>query len=142
MEVMPHAFLLRLDIELVVLVRFDLDRHVLHDLQAEALQTDTLHRVVGHQTHLRDTQFTEDLRTHTIITLVRLESEVDIRIHRVIALLLKLIGTYFVHQTDATALLVHVDKDTLTLLFDSLHRHLQLLAALAAEGSEDIARGA
>ena len=56
---MSHAVLLRLQIAQVIGIGCHLDGDVLDNLQSVSLQTDTLHGVIGEQTHLMDAEMTE-----------------------------------------------------------------------------------
>ena len=84
-------------------------------------------------------QVSEHLCTTAIVALVGLESQVYVGIYGVESLLLQFIGCYLVHQTDATALLLHIDHHALALFLDGLHGLMQLLATIAALRSEDVA---
>ena len=82
---------------------------------------------------------TEDLRPHAIITLVGVVTEVHVGIYRVVALLLQLIGGNLRHQADAAPFLVEVEDNALAGFVYHLHGAVQLLAAVAALGTEDVA---
>ena len=56
-------------------------------------------------------------------------------------MLLQLVGLDFVHQTDATAFLVHIDQNALALFLYHLHSQVQLLAALTTHRAKDVTRG-
>lgn len=56
---MSHPITLGSQIFDVVAIGRYLDGHVLYDLQAVCLQTDTLGGVVGHQPHLMDMEMAE-----------------------------------------------------------------------------------
>ena len=143
MEVVTHAVALGLEVSVVVFRGRHLDRHVLDDFQSVGLQSHALLRVVGHEAHLVHAKVAEHLRAAAIVALVGLESEVSVGIDGVVALLLlELVGGNLVHQSDAAALLLHVDEHTLALLVDHLHGLVELVAAVAALRSKDVARGA
>ena len=139
---MPHAVLLRPEIELVELVGSYLDGDVLDNRKTIRLEADTLHRIVGHQAHLRDTQMAEDLGADTIVALVSLVSETNIRVDRVHAVLLEFVRLHLFHQTDTATFLIEIDDRPATLGLDFPQSLVQLLAAIAAQGAEDVARRA
>ena len=85
---MSHTLLLRTQIAFVIRIGSGLDRHILHDCQPIAFQSHTLSRIVGQQTNLRNTQLPQNLCTYAVVAQVGVESEVDIGIDRVVALLL------------------------------------------------------
>ena len=58
---MAHFDLFRAQIERIVLLRRDLDRDALLDLDAEAVQTVDLFRIVGQQTQLLCAEVLQDL---------------------------------------------------------------------------------
>ena len=62
----------------------------------------------------------------------------DVRLHSIVALFLEFVRADLIHQSDAAALLVHIDDDTLAFRLNHLHGFLELLAALAALGTEDV----
>ena len=89
---MAHFDLFRAQIERIVLLRRDLDRDALLDLDAEAVQTVDLFRIVGQQTQLLCAEVLQDLRADPVFAQVGREAELDVRLDRVEALLLKLVG--------------------------------------------------
>ena len=142
MEVLSHLLFLGTEVALVVLIGRDLNRDVLHHLEAVALETDPLDGVIGHEAHLTDAELLEYLSTDTIVPLIGSMTEVDIGLDGVHPLLLELVGVDLVHEPDATALLIEVDDGSTALMLHQLHSLVQLLATLAAEGAEDVPRGA
>ena len=126
----------------VVGIRGDDDRHDLVDAEPVTLQSGPLERVVGHQPHVADAQLADDARPHAVVAFVGLEAQFDIGIHRIETLVLQFVGVDLVAEADAASLLVEVDDGTLALPLDHLHGAVQLLAAVAAVRSENIARGA
>ena len=88
--------------------------------------------IVGHQTQLLCTQSNQNLCTHAIFTQIRGKAQLDVGIYRIIALLLQLIGTQLVNQTDTTAFLTQVQQQTAAFLVNGLKCCSQLLAAVTA----------
>lgn len=67
---MAHFDLFRAQIERIVLLRRDLDRDALLDLDAEAVQTVDLFRIVGQQTQLLRAEVLQDLRADPVFAQV------------------------------------------------------------------------
>ena len=89
---MSHLNLLGSEVERVVLLRCNLNRHALGDLYAEAVQTVNLLRIIGQQAQLLRAEVLQDLRADPVFAQVGREAELDVRLDRVEALLLKLVG--------------------------------------------------
>jgi len=89
-----------------------------------------------------DAEMPEHLRAAAVVALVGLKPEVHVGIHGVHALFLQLVCGNFIHQSDASTFLLHVDNHTLTLFLDHLHRLVQLLAAVASLTAENVSGGA
>ncbi len=94
--------------------------------------------VVGEQAHGAHAQIAQDLRADVVFALVTLEAQRQVRIQRVKAIILQLVGAQLVHQPDAAALLAHVQHDAAALGLHSIHGRRQLLAAIAAHRAERI----
>ena len=67
------------------------------------------------------------------------EAEPEVRLDRVEALLLELVGAQLVEQADPASLLGEVEQHARALLLDPPQRPLELLAAVAALRVEDVA---
>ena len=67
-----------------------------------------------------------------------MEPQGKIGFQRIHALLLKLIGTQLVDQTDAPAFLPHIKQDAPAFFFDLCHGGGQLLAAIATQRTKCI----
>ena len=111
-----------LEVAAVVAVWLHHDGHVLHDGEAVAFESDALHGVVRDESQLADTHLPKDLCAYSVLSLVGAEAEVYVGVHRVVALLLELIGCYFVHESDASTFLAEVDDESFAFLLDHLHR--------------------
>src|SRR5260221_3241627 len=134
-----ELFLLRLQVPPVRIGGRDLDGQAAHDLEAVAFEADELPRVVGEQTDLLHPELDQDLRADAVVALVGLEAERLVGLDRVLALVLELIGHQLVDETDAAPLLSQVQQDAPAGLADHLERLVQLVAAVAARGREDVA---
>ena len=130
------------EVALVVFVGLYLDGHILHDLQSVGFEAHALDGIVGEEAHLVHAELAEYLRAHAVVPLVGVIAEVDVGVDGVIALLLELVGGDLGHESYAAALLIEVEHYALALPVDHLHGAVQLLAAVAAARTEDVARGA
>src|SRR5207244_2320997 len=81
----------------------------------------------------------ENLVSDAVVARIRRKAELEIRLHRVEARLLQLVRAQLVEQPDAPSLLGHVQEDASVLAADLGERLLELLAAVAAHGVEDVA---
>ena len=87
----------------------------------------------------RTPEVAEDLGADAVVALVGPEAELLVRLDRVVALLLELVGPQLVEQADAAPLLEQVEQHAPALLGDRLDRAVELVAAVAALGAEDVA---
>ena len=83
-------------------------RNIVNDLQTVTDQSHSFFGIVGQQAQLGYTQVPEDLRAYTIITLVGLKAQVQVGLYGIHSFFLQFVGPEFIHQTDASALLVHI----------------------------------
>jgi hypothetical protein len=75
----------------------------------------------------------QNLRSYAIIALIHAKAQFQISFHRIITLLLKFVGLELVHQAYSPAFLVHIQYQSLSLLFDSAHGQVELVAAVASQ---------
>ena len=99
----------------------------------------SLLRVVREDADRRQPEVGEDLDADPVLARVGGEAELEVRLDRVEALLLQLVGLQLVQQADAAALLRHVEEHAALLGADPRERELELLAAVAAQRVEDVA---
>src|SRR5262245_23921169 len=71
--------------------------------------------------------------------MIGLEPKLFVGLNRIASLVLQFVSLEFGHQADAPPLLHFVDQNPSAGLSDHGERHLQLLAAIAAQGAEDVA---
>lgn len=132
-EVVAHTGFFGVHVKFVVVVGGDFYGHVLDDFEAVAFEADALDGIVGHKLHLFDAEKVEYLGADTIITLVGLMTEMDIRLDGIKTLFLKFICPDLFHQTDAAALLIEIDHSSPALTLYHLHGFVELLAAIASQ---------
>mmetsp|Transcript_10583 Transcript_10583/g.25333 ORF Transcript_10583/g.25333 Transcript_10583/m.25333 type:complete len:601 (+) Transcript_10583:406-2208(+) len=104
----------------------------LMDLDSQCFQEFHLAGVIGHEMNasLQNAHFLQNTGHDTIITAVFGESQVEVGVHGIHALVLQRIGRHLVGQTNSPSFLLEINHAT-TLLLDKLKRHLELLAAVA-----------
>src|SRR5689334_12879907 len=112
-------------------MRRDLERIALGDLDPVTLEALDFLWIVGEQIDALDAEVAQHLRRNPVVAAVVLEAELKIRLYRIEPLVLQRVGANLVRQTDATALLVHVQQHTLAGLVDALQGGGQLLATVA-----------
>src|SRR3954454_24011686 len=133
LEQVAELLLLGAQVRDVLVVRLRAQRHPLDDLEAVALDTAVLRRVVRQQPHGRDTEVDEDLGTDAVLTRVDGEAELEVRLDGVATLLLELVRAQFVAEADAASFVAaQVDHDAFAGVVHALQRLFELLAAVAA----------
>ena len=88
---MTHLNFFGSEIERVVLLRCDLDRHALGDLYAEAVQTVNLLRIIGQQAQLLCAEVLQNLSADPVFTQVGRKAELYVCLDGIEALFLQLI---------------------------------------------------
>ena len=106
---MSHLNLLGSEVERVVLLRCNLNRHALGDLYAEAVQTVNLLRIIGQQAQLLRAEVLQDLSADPVFAQVGRKAELYVCFNGIEALFLQLIRLQLVDQTDAAAFLAHIE---------------------------------
>lgn len=120
-QVMAHAGFLRVHVESVIVVRLYFNRHTFYDSQAVAFKTYALHGIVTHKSHVMHAERTQDICSHTIISLIGLVPEMKIGIDCVETLFLKFVSTYFIHQSYTAPLLIEIYNHTAPFLLYHAH---------------------
>ena len=87
----------------------------------------------------RDAQLAQHGRRNGVAAFIGAESQVPVGIHGVEPGILQLIGAQLVGKADAAALLRQIQQHAAAGLVQSLHRRLQLLAAIAAQAAQQVA---
>ena len=116
-----------------------LDRKPFGDLHTVLFQSFYLKRIVRQKPDFLDAQVLQHLVSHVVFAQIAWESQNQIGFNCVVALVLQRISVDFVDEPDAASFLAQVDQDPSACLGDLLHGRVQLLAAVAAFRSEDIA---
>src|SRR6185503_16894513 len=87
-ENVPSFFLFGRQIPDIPRVRLNLDRYSLDHFQPVAFDANDLSRVIRNQLDLMQAEIRENLGTDAVIPQIGLEAELEIRLHRVAALIL------------------------------------------------------
>ena len=95
--------------------------------------------VVGEQPHGLYAQLAQNLGANIVFAQVAGESEGEVGLEGVHAVVLQLVGAQLVHQPDAPPFLAHVQYHPAPLGFYLGHSRGQLLAAIAAQAAEGVA---
>jgi len=109
------------------------NRNLFYNLQIEAGESVDFLRVIGQKSDRRQPQVLQNLQTNTVISRVRLEAEFVIGFDGVVSLVLQLIGLEFCQESDPAPFLREIDHRTRSCFVDHPHRHMQLIAAVAAQ---------
>ena len=114
-------------------------RQPLVDGQPVAGQSLELLRVVAHQAHGADAEVAQHLERGAIVPQIGREAEPLVRLDRVGAFVLQLVGANLVGEADAAAFLVEVNQHASPFVSDAAQCFVQLRAAIAARRMEDVA---
>src|SRR6266850_260156 len=117
----------------------DLDWNTFSHLDAGRLQRFEFSRIIRHQTNAVYSEVVQHLSAKLIVPVIGLEPQMVIRLDRVVAGVLKLVCLQFVHQTNAAAFLKLVNKYAGSALRNRFQREVQLVAAIASQGTKHIA---
>src|SRR5437868_1452247 len=120
-------------------MRYRDDRYALIDSQAVTFEADEFPRIVGDRPNGLQTKIEKNLRANAVVAQVGLEAESFVRFHRIDSLILELVRLELVEETDPAPFLVKVDDDAFAFLGDHFHRRVELPAAVATQGMEDVA---
>ncbi len=115
-----------------------LQGHALRHLNAKGFHRLHLARVVGHQTQGLDLERLEHVGTDGVIAHVGGKAQRHVGLDGISPLILQMIGTDLVEQTDASPFLTYIEQDAAACLGDVLQGGLQLEAAVAAQAEQGI----
>ena len=139
---MPQLFLLGLEVVLSVGLWLDFAGDTLDDGDACGFQGGDLVGIVGKQTHPVHAQRLQNSCGKLEAAVVGFEAKFFVGFHGIEALILQGISLQLGHEPNTPPLLLLIEQDARASLRDEAQRHLQLLAAIAAQRIEDIARQA
>jgi len=137
-EEVAQLFLLGLEIVVGVFGGGDLAGDALGHANAGALESSDLIGVVREQANLLDAESAENFGGHEELALIGFEAEALIRFDGIEATVLQGVGLQLGHETDTSAFLLLINENAGALLGDHGEGHFELLAAVAAQGTEDV----
>ena len=120
----------------------DFARHALGDADAGLFQGVNFVGIVGEKAHLTDPERAKNLGWHAKLALICLEAEPLVGFHGIEPAVLQRVGLEFGHEADPATFLLFVDENAGALLGNHGKRHLELLAAVAAQRAENVTREA
>src|SRR5256885_9846109 len=137
---MTQLGLLRLEVFLVVWVRFAANRHLLDHFQTVAFQADHFLWIVRQETELPHAEIEKYLRAESVIAQVRGQTEFGIGFYRIESFLLQFVSMNFCRQTNTAAFLAHINEHAVARFRDLPQRRVQLIAAVAPLRTKNVAR--
>lgn len=114
-------------------------REAFGDADAVLLEGGDLFGVVGHEADGGDVEEAEDFGGKLEVAAVGGVAEFEVGFDGIAAVVLELVGAELGHEADAAAFLLLVEEDAAAGFGDGGEGELELLAAIAAEGVEDVA---
>ncbi len=141
-QLVPELVALGLDVPGVVLVDRRLDGDLVDHLQVEPAVDEGvgLLGIVGEQADLRQPEILEELNADAIVARVGFVSQRQVGFHRVEPFVLQRVGLDLLDQADAAALLRQINQHAGAFLGDHLQGHVELIATIAAQRSQHVAR--
>src|SRR6266545_2234116 len=109
---MSQLLPLRLQIFDVALGRLHFDGDPLDNVYAVSFKPNDFLWIIGHQPDVLHPQVNEDLGADTVITQIRLESQLQVSLHRVLPPVLPGVGLQLIDEPDAAPFLAHVEYDS------------------------------
>ena len=103
---MSKLITLCLKIIFIVLIWGNFNWNIFHNFKPVAHQSNPFSGVVGNQPDFGYTQFPNDLRSHTIVSLIHVKSKFQVGLDRIQPFFLKFIGFQFVNKPNAPPFLL------------------------------------
>ena len=137
---MTKFFLLGLEIFFRVRTGNHLARYALDNFDASLFQSLDLLGIVREQAHSIYSECFEHLAGKRKIAVVGFKAQTFVGFDGIQARVLQLVSLQFGHQADAAAFLLFVDQYARAQVANHRERHLELLAAVAAQRMKNVAR--
>src|ERR1041384_178455 len=140
---MSELFLPHTQYFFIRLVRFNLDRNAIGDLEPESLDRSPLNRMIGDETHSSNSEIVKYLCTYSIIPGVHLvnPNHRGIGFDRILVLLVhQAVGLELIDQSDPAALLFQVEQHAAPFCCDYFKRAMKLPAGIIAQRAEHITK--
>ena len=110
------------------------------NLHAVSFQAEDLARIVRNDAQFFHAEIGENLRTDAVIAFVDRQTERDICLHGVRALILQLICAKLVGQADSSPFLPQIQKDATAFFGDNFHCAVALCRTIAAQRVQGVTR--
>src|ERR1700719_1734571 len=136
---MAHFCALGLEIPRIVRIGLRFDRKLFDNIETVSFESDHFFGIVREETDLADSEVNQNLGTGAVFTEVDRKSQFFIGFNRVEALFLEFVGTNFGRQSDSSSFLAHINKHTGTDIVNVLQCSVQLIGAIPATPTENIA---
>ncbi len=135
---MSHSCPLGFEVFLVVGIRGESYRDLLHDFQSVTFQANDFLGIVGQKADFSHSQIVEHLGSHTVVPEIGGIAQFFVGFDSVESLLLKFVSVDFGGESDAAAFLPEVEKDS-SFSGKMSKRGVELASTVASLGSENIA---
>lgn len=135
---MAHLLALGFEIFFRVGCGLDFAGDAFGDLDAALLEGRNLVGIIREKPNGFDVQSLEDRYRHVVVATVGFETKLFVCLHGIEPLILKLVGLELCHEADAAALLLFINEDSGAGFGDHLESHFKLLAAVAAQRTENV----
>ena len=136
LQEMAHPRRFRIKIARIDGVPSDLKRDALTDLKAKRSERSELLWVICHEPELLNAKRCADLCDRVVAAEVLCETELEVRVDGIMALLLERVGPNLIAEADPSPLLEEVKNDTSPLCLNLHERLLELRFAVASERAE------
>src|SRR5215216_4866684 len=128
------------EIPLVLIVRRLYDRHTLTNPQTIAFEPDQLARIIRDEPDRLESKVEENLRANAVVAQIGLESELLVRLDRIRAFVLELVGLELVEQSDSPPFLIEIHDRAATIRRDQLHGLVELPATVTSQRMKHVSR--
>jgi hypothetical protein len=136
---MSHFLAFGFQVAAAGFVGFSNAGYALNDLNSRFFQRFDLVRIIRHQADAGDSEVPKDCPGQGIIPQITFKAELFVGFDSIGALILQLIGSKFVHEPDATALLLLVDNQSPAFASNLFESDFELGSAVATKAVKDIA---
>src|SRR6266550_2978900 len=135
----PQLGLLRFEIFCVMRIGLGTNGHLLNHFEAIALKADNFLWIICEKPKLPHAEIEKNLRPKSVIAEVARVTKLGVGFHGIETFLLQFVRVNFCRQPNSPSFLAHVNQNAVTLLLDLPQRRMQLIPAVAATRSENVA---
>src|SRR6266550_959431 len=131
--------LLRFEVFNVMRIGLGANGHLLNHFEAIALKADNFLWIICEKPKLPHAEIEKNLRPKSVIAEVARVTKLGVGFHGIETFLLQFVRVNFCRQPNSPSFLAHVNQNAVTLLLDLPQRRMQLIPAVAAPRSENVA---